>query len=287
MGYGLGLNLGLGRGSLLSTFSANGAPGLVADWDFTDATRLYTDSGTTLVSSNADVVGQINDKSGNGYHLRQTDGTAKGTYRTNQLNGYPVVRFDGVNDNYPTIASAATFQFLHQSVNTIYIVFKPGLVADPNVFMALIDNLTLAGSVGSRYGIRLAWDDRASVPVNEAVRQVARCGGSDGINSTTANAFLSAQTFGVLSFVSDPSNATAASRSAIRKNGGTATQNNAATGAVGSTAPTYALTVGAAAGDAGFPFAGDMARILIYNQQHGTTDRTYVENGLIARYAIT
>lgn len=284
---GLGLGLGLKRRRFLSSFAPSGAPGLVADWDFTNPLMLYTDSGTTLVSSNADVVGQINDGSGNGYHLRQTDGTAKGTYRTSQLNGFPVVRFDGVNDNYGCIASAATFQFLHQSVNTIYIVFKPGLVADPNVFMALIDNMTLAGSVGSRYGTRLAWDDRASVPVNEVARHATGNGGSNSINNTTANAFLAAQTFGVLSFVADPSNATAANRSSIRKNGGTATASNASTSAVGNTAPTYAMTVGAAAGDAGTPFAGDMARILIYNQQHGTTDRQYIENGLISRYAIS
>lgn len=271
----------------LASFNPAIAPGLVAWWDFSDAAYLYTDSGTTLVSSNGDVVGQINDKSGNGHHLRQTDGTKKGTYRTNQLNGYPVVRFDGTNDNYGCISSEATFQFLHQSVNTVYIVVKPGLVADPNALMVLIDNLLLAGSVGNRFGVSFRWDDRAASSRNEAVSWTSRLGGSGAPNNVTANAFLAAQTFGVLSFVTDPTNATAASRSAIRKNGGAATQNNTDATAVGNTAPSYVLTVGGAGGDGGFPFAGDKATTLIYNQQHGTTDRQYIENGLLSRYNIS
>lgn len=279
-----------GAGTTVSNgvnFRPSRAPGLVADWDFSDRTKLYTDSGTTLVSADGDVVGQINDGSGNGYHLRQTDGTKKGLYKVNIANGKPGVLFDGVNDNYASIASAATFQFLHQSANTVYIVVKNGLVADPNLFFALIDNITLAGSVGTRFGTRIAWDDRASSSVNETIRNTRQNGATPSVSAVTANAFCPANTFVVLSVITDPGNATAANRSYVRKNGGTASQTNAATTVVGTTAPTYALTIGATAGDAGFPFSGYKLRVLVYNQAHGTTDRQYVENGLIARYAIT
>lgn len=285
MGYGLGLNLGLGRGSATGGFNPNNAPGMVADWDFTNQLMLYTDSGTTLVSSNADVVGQINDGSGNGYHLRQTDGTAKGTYRTNQVNGFPIVRLDGVNDNYVCIGAASVFNFLHRGNSSVYVVMKSSLASGSYAF--LIDNITLAGSVGSRYGYYWRPDYRTGSGFTQAIVNVLKGTSLTMVANSNSN-LMSSSAFFLASALNEPNNATAANKQTWRQNGGTAQNNNVATGTTDSTqSASYALCIGAGGGDQATPFSADLVRIIIYNQLHGTTDRQYVENGLIARYAIS
>ena len=284
MGIGIGLTLALGRGGVVP-FNAAQAPGLVADWDFTDATKLYTDSGTTLVSSNADVVGQINDKSGNGYHLRQTDGTAKGTYRTGQVNGYPIVRLDGVNDYYQCISAASTFNFLHRGNSSVYVVLKSALASGSVAYF--IDNISLAGSIGSRYGYYWRPDYRTGSGFTQAIVNVLK-GTSITLVANSNSNLMSSSSFFLASSLCEPNNATAANKQTWRKNGGTAQNNNVATGTTDSTqSASYALCVGATGGDQGSPFPADLVSILIYNQLHGTTHRQYVENGLIRKFAIS
>lgn len=106
-GLGLGLGLNKRRGNLQFSPLVL-SPSL---WlDFSDASTLYTDSSrTTLVASDGDVIGGVTDKSGSGKHFTQTDGTAKGLYKTNQQNGKSCIRFDGVND-YLSNASFALSQ---------------------------------------------------------------------------------------------------------------------------------------------------------------------------------
>ncbi len=70
--------------------------GYVVDWDA--ATGVYKDAGTTPAINN-DTVQQWNKAGGSGGgNLAQGGATARPVYKTNQLNGLPILRFDGVND---------------------------------------------------------------------------------------------------------------------------------------------------------------------------------------------
>jgi hypothetical protein len=64
--------------------------------------RLWLDAtdpaGNGTQPANASSVSSWVDKSGNGNTVTQATGANQPTYRTNVLNGKPVVRFDGVND---------------------------------------------------------------------------------------------------------------------------------------------------------------------------------------------
>lgn len=60
------------------------------------------------------------DKSGNGNHLSQNNNSYMPTYQASQLNGYPTIRFDGVNDHlFNLVGPTNTISNL-----TILIVFK-------------------------------------------------------------------------------------------------------------------------------------------------------------------
>lgn len=82
--------IGLQRG-----FNPLSLSGLEAWYDASDASTLYTDLGTTLVSADAQSIEQWNDKSGNARHLTQTSAAARPTYKTGIQNGKSIARFDG------------------------------------------------------------------------------------------------------------------------------------------------------------------------------------------------
>lgn len=72
--------------------------GMQGWWDFSDATTLYTDAGSTLVTADNDLIYRANDKSGNSQYLEQTVVGSRPTYKTNIRNGLSIARFDGSAD---------------------------------------------------------------------------------------------------------------------------------------------------------------------------------------------
>lgn len=68
-------------------------------WDFSDATTLYTDAGTTPVANDGDLIYQANDKSGNNRHLTQATAGNRPLYKTNIQGGQSVAQFGGVTDD--------------------------------------------------------------------------------------------------------------------------------------------------------------------------------------------
>lgn len=90
-------------------FSPIDIAGLEAWYDFSDTTTLFTDAGTTPVSSDGDLIYQANDKSGNSKNLTQATEGYRPRYKTNILNSLSVARFDGGNE-YLSKASAGLTQ---------------------------------------------------------------------------------------------------------------------------------------------------------------------------------
>ena len=86
-------------GNKEKTYVPNDISGLSLWLDFSDITKMFTDAGTTAVSSDADKIYQINDKSGNNYHAVQTTEDNRPLYKVNVKNGLSAGLLDGTNDS--------------------------------------------------------------------------------------------------------------------------------------------------------------------------------------------
>jgi hypothetical protein len=81
--------------------------------DISDISTLFKDTaGTTPVTTAADAIARVNDKSGNGYHFLQATAANRPLYQTNGGAGgaNPIISFDGVNDNMQTASFASKAQ---------------------------------------------------------------------------------------------------------------------------------------------------------------------------------
>lgn len=81
-----------------AAWSPTDISGCVIWLDFGDADYLFTDAGTTKVSSDGNAIYQVNDKSGNNNHAVQSSATLRPLYKTNIQNSKSAALFDGSND---------------------------------------------------------------------------------------------------------------------------------------------------------------------------------------------
>lgn len=86
--------------------------------DFSDSNTLFTDAGSTNVSSDGDAIYQANDKSGSGNHAIQSTAANRPLYKTNIQNSLSASLFDGSND-YLHIPYSVSVQ---NAVNNIFLV---------------------------------------------------------------------------------------------------------------------------------------------------------------------
>lgn len=98
-------------------WTPNSIAGCVLWYDFSDANTLFTDAGSTKVSSDGDAIYQVNDKSGNNHHGVQTTAGARPLYKTGIQNSLSIARFDGVNNtgshfNITMSASSGSFTMI-------------------------------------------------------------------------------------------------------------------------------------------------------------------------------
>lgn len=82
-----------GAGTVTTAFSPTDEASL-AFW-LRPGDEMYTDDGTTLVSSDGDAVQQWRNKLNTAERFRQTTAGSKPTHKINILNGHPALRFDG------------------------------------------------------------------------------------------------------------------------------------------------------------------------------------------------
>lgn len=139
---------GGGRGVV--AFGPSTISGLSAHYDFTDATTLYTDAGTTLVTADADAIYQANDKTANAYHLTQSAAGQRPLYKTNIVNSKSVARFDGTDD-----LMNVTITAFGNTQTWVFVVKKQTAAGAQKYFLgtsATSQLTTDSGNLGESYG---------------------------------------------------------------------------------------------------------------------------------------
>ena len=263
-------------------FDPTSITGLQAWYDASDASTLYdATTGGSLVAADGGVA-RWEDKSGNDYHMTQATAGARPLRKASVQNGLDGLRFDGSDDVMTVSGSASSLKALHAEDATFFVVLKAGTTSNPDALYNILD--TNAGS-SSNVGFRLAYDDRVAVPTNNRINLFVT-NGTGNVSDNSANDLFAPNVYGLVSVVSRPTDGTAANRSSIRKNGGTAVENNTDTSSVSTADSTYDLHLGGRGTNSAY-LTGDICEIIIYNSALSDTDREAVENYLIAKWGIT
>jgi hypothetical protein len=190
--------------------------------DASDASTLYdATTGGSLVAADGGVA-RWEDKSGNARHMTQGTAGSRPTRKTAIQNSLAVLRFDG-GDSVSMPSSTATFNFLHDGDSTVFVVFKAGTTANPETSYLVMANNISASSIDGKTGFYLRWDDRtsANADLTDSLVHVVSNNGSARFVGNAKNGFP-ANTFALATVRGDIANATTASRSQIRRNGGSA-----------------------------------------------------------------
>lgn len=253
MGYGLGLNMGLGRGGNIPFDPFVYSPVL---WlDASDASTLFTDSaGTTPATADGDAVGKWSDKSGNGNHATQSSGVNKPTLKLSIQNSKNIVRANGTS-SYMSLPSVPL-----QAPYTVYLVFKK--TATDNIF-------ELASGGASDVGYLFeCWSDNAIYgPIKSAFT------GTSGVWKKTLTNFYGSFTL----FQSDTDGTTAA----VRQNGSVLSLSVA-----GGSATIPATWTKLFYGDTSSFANGDLAETIWFSSQHGSTTRALFNAYFSAKWGL-
>ncbi|HXG12260.1 MAG TPA: hypothetical protein VNK04_21070 [Gemmataceae bacterium] len=188
----------------------------------------------------------------------QAVATAQPTYQSNEVNGLPVVRFDGADDY---LVLPATLDLT--GARTVFVVFRAAIISATAVFL-----------YGCNAGSENA-DFLAAGTFNSRIL-------ASGDNETAASAHSSAlgsATWYVLTLTKTTGNL-----SAVRLNGAPDTQ--PATDFWGGATAGVVLGGSWTGGSLLAPFGGDLAEVLVYDSVLANGDRAAVEDYLYTKYAI-
>jgi hypothetical protein len=223
--------------------------------DFSDATTLFTDAGSTQVSSDDDLIYQANDKSGEGHNAVQATEADRPVYKTGIQNSQSIARFDGY-----TIMGVPAFG---ESITklTIFAVIKE---LRANVFV---------------YCFRSASNPICTLEITADHYIQAR---TRDTSSNSVTAVGSASVYNAFHVLSGVYNGTANS---AYVDGSLADSD---TNASYDTNSDYNRTsyIGHYQYTGGPTFEGDMAEIVIYNSPLTDTDRQSVESYLNNKWSI-
>lgn len=225
----------------------------------------FADASTVSLSGSS--ITQVTDKSGNGKTLTQGTAARRPTYSTASQNGLNTASFDG-GDSLAA-STAADWTFLHNGTNYIMaMALRPGTTANPDTFYTLWATNDL---LAATHGAGIFWDDRSSLSRNNRIaHRISRNAAALAVENVSADNVMTANAYSAFSLLAQPSNATAALRSSIIVNNGTAQANNALTNAPSASAPVGAITIGAAVNGTTGPLVGNICEFIIVSGANAT-----------------
>ena len=194
-----------------------------------------------------DPVPTITDLSGSGRSATQSTGAKQPTFKTNIVNGRSAYLFDGVDDEVATASASWSGSF------SAYVVAKQ--------VSSTVQYARLWEIGANTHAAMTAWTSSATVNGQWVV------GASSAATSTGS--------FRCFSFVGTTGTAT------LWSNGSSVSTMTGTPGTLSTT-----LTVGNYGGGGSYYGNWYVATLVIYNTNHGTTDRQSIENWLIARYGL-
>jgi hypothetical protein len=229
--------------------------------DGADVSTMYdATSGGSLVT-NLGAIARWQDKSGNSRHATQAASGSRPTRLDNGLASRTVVAH---NAQFTTVASStATFKFLHDGTDSsIYVVAEMGASSNPNAAYVLLGN---NGASEWTIGATIWYDDRASIPRNNALVAVVARGQSGSVASLAVGDAWTPDAFAALRIRIDADNGTAGNRLRYRFDNCTDAGGNTVVNAPSTANATYSLDIGAG-GNSVSPMVGQIAEVLIYNR---------------------
>jgi parallel beta-helix repeat protein len=238
---------------------------------------------SAFVGAGSGFVATWYDQSGFAKDATQATTTAQPQLLLSQINGLPAVFFDGTDDVLAVASSTTYFNALHSTTGSISIVASVGTAVDPNAVYYFMGN---NGGSSASTGFRITYDDRASVPLNNAfVAQVSLGSSGNNVLVETNQNVITPQTWVILNQVFDVANATFAQRSQQYVNASALTQTNTAFATAVTSAATNSLQIGASGASTLF-FRGSMAEVIINNTKESSTTVGTLRTNQNSYYAI-
>jgi hypothetical protein len=248
--------------------------------------RLWLDASdeSTITDVGSGVVSQWTSKDANARVFSQGTSGLRPTTGAATLNGRNVVTFDA--DYLVSTAASSVWKFMHDGTeHRIFAVWKAGATANPDTAYALMGTTQGGGNIG----FHVRYEDRSAIPRNDQINYPVLTDnvGTLAIDANTADDFFAANEYAMLSVLSRAAEGTAADRSRMRRNAGTASTTNAATATASSSNPTATLHVGATGGGTPFALVGGIAEILVYEATFTAEQVAQVDAYLAAKWGLT
>lgn len=244
--------------------------------------RLWLDADdSATITASGGVVSQWRSKDANTRTFSQATAGLRPTTGATSQNGRNTIAF--ASDALVGDAAASVWKFLHDGTpHTLFAVFKPGNVANPNDDYAVLVTGTGSGSSG----ISLLWQDNSAFGTNERVNHIVNNTSTPRVViNQSADAFMPANVHSLLTITADPNNGTATARSSMKVNSGAPVANNTQTGTPSSANPSFSLLLGT--NGTGAYWTGELAEILVYEAALTSGQIGDVQAYLAAKWGLT
>jgi hypothetical protein len=246
-----------------------------------DLSNLYwwirADVGVTAPGND---VSSVQDFGSAGKNMVQAVGLDQPTLVTNQINGKPVIRFDGT-DHFMTAGVANDWQFLNNGCDyTLFYVWRT-TDANPDDFYMLCSTGTISSGV---IGFDLVYDDRSGVPRSNQLAHLIHKGslGNSVIVNRTSDEAIVTQTADITRVTYEQGAAGDDSNLYV---GGVLMGSSDELNAPVVADPVGALHIGASTIDT-IHLKGDVAEIAIYNRLLSGSEMIQVEDYLSTKWAL-
>jgi hypothetical protein len=245
---------------------------------------LWLDAAdTSTITESSGSVSQWTNKGSLG-NVTQGTGANQPTTGSATQNGLNVLTFDG-GDRLAG-GTVANWKFLHDGTKWICAAaVRAGTGSNPNAAYALFATNGGYGQIGDT-GVAFWFDDRTGASRNNAIVLFASNNSASYQHDNSQIDVWNPNAFTVVSAFADLGNATAANRSEVFINNGSAIKNNVSTGAVSASNPTQAIGIGGTS-SASFRWVGQIGELVIVSGANATeTNRQLLRDYLTAKWGV-